>query len=284
VHTIAASDSRPVSLRSEGNTPQVGRPRSNCAERGPIARWGDGRLRAAALGLIAAALGVAALGSVWHLSGVHASLNDQSLQAWMHAWVASRWAALWVVGLYVGAGAVFFPVTVLLGATVLAFGPFRGPLYAMTGALCAALLMHEVGRRMGLRRVERLAGPRSQALRVAVSRHGVWAVAVVRALPVAPFALVNLASGAAGVPRLQFAVGTAIGYIPLLAAFACLGHGVGELLRSRTLAATVPLGCTVIVLLVGAFAVLRVGRRRRRSSSVLGFHREDGRTRGLGGD
>src|SRR3546814_9428623 len=60
--------------------------------------------------------------------------------------------------------------------------------------------------------------------------NGVIGVASLRMLPLAPFMLINLAAGAARVPFLDFAVGSALGLGPGIVAFNLMGVQLEQVL------------------------------------------------------
>jgi uncharacterized membrane protein YdjX (TVP38/TMEM64 family) len=123
-----------------------------------------------------------------------------------------------------------FPVLVLIAATGIAFGPILGPIYAMAGSLASASAGFAIGRWLGRRRVERLAGDRLARLMSRVQRNGVLAVFLVRKVP-APFALVNIAAGASSLALRDFVLGTLLGMAAAVVALAGFGSQLTDLLR-----------------------------------------------------
>ena len=77
-----------------------------------------------------------------------------------------------------------------------------------------------------------------------VGRNGLWASAIVRLVPSAPFVVVNMAAGCTPMPFWMFLVGTAFGSVPKLALTAFAGaqvvHGLngGGWTRWATLVVT----------------------------------------------
>lgn len=144
---------------------------------------------------------------------------------------ASPLAPLAVPVAYVVLGFLMCPVSALRAATVLAFGPVLGPLYALLGTLASGLLGFAVGRLAGAKLLGRLDG-RAAKLQAQVSGGGVLTIAALRLVPMGPFTLVNAAFGAAGARLSAFTLGTVLAMAPgmvfLLAASAPL-----ELLLAR---------------------------------------------------
>ena len=125
---------------------------------------------------------------------------------------------------------LMFPVNGLIAATGLAFGPWVGGGYAIAGTLVAAALQFIAGSRLGGDAVARLAGARAQRLRGHMARRGVWAVAVIHVLPIAPFGVMNLLAGASGVSFRDFFLGTALAMVPAVLLIAGLGAQLTRLL------------------------------------------------------
>ena len=91
---------------------------------------------------------------------------------------------------YVIAGLLVIPVTLLIAATGLVFGPVLGVVYALLGALTSALVTYGIGRRLGRPTVRRLAGPRLNSVSRKLAKRGLLAVVLVRIVPVAPYTIV----------------------------------------------------------------------------------------------
>lgn len=169
--------------------------------------------------------------AAWQLTGLREWARPDRLSSVLAYVRQSPIAPLLVVIGFVGGGLVVFPVTALVVGTIVTFGAWPGAAYSMIGVLASAMTGHEVGRRLGAREVERMTGGRAERVRRLVAEHSVWAVTMVRAVPIAPFSLINLAAGAAGVRRLQFALGTVLGTIPGVGALALLGRQIGQAVR-----------------------------------------------------
>ncbi|HEX2825831.1 MAG TPA: VTT domain-containing protein [Burkholderiales bacterium] len=125
-------------------------------------------------------------------------------------------AGLAAVAAFVLGGFLAFPITVLMVATILVFGPFAGGLYAFVGALLNAAATFWLGWRLRRDTVRRIAGDRLNRITRRFTRRGIVALAVIRLLPIAPFPVVNLVAGASRLRFRDFLVSTAIGVAPAL--------------------------------------------------------------------
>jgi uncharacterized membrane protein YdjX (TVP38/TMEM64 family) len=115
---------------------------------------------------------------------------------------------------YLVGGLLLVPVTLLIGATVLVFGPIEGALYAIGGALASAASTYAIGRALGRDLVRRLAGRGLNALSRRLAKQGLLAMALVRLLPLAPFSVVNAVAGASHIGWRDFLLGTLLGMAP----------------------------------------------------------------------
>ena len=159
-----------------------------------------------------------------------------------------------VVGAFVAAGLVVFPVTVLIAATAISFGAWPGIAYAASGALASALVTYGLGRLVGPDVVRRHMGPRMTRLRDAVAERGLFAVATVRLVPIAPFSLVNLVAGAVRIPVGQYVAGTVLGLTPGIVLMTTLG----DRLRAAFSAPSVG-SVLLLVLVVVAWGLMSFG-------------------------
>lgn len=112
------------------------------------------------------------------------------------------------------------PLSVLSLLLIAALGPWQGFLCSMAAALLSAAVSHSVGRSLGQQALQRLAGPRVRQVSERLGGRGVWAVVILRLLPLAPFAVVNMVAGATHIRLRAMLLGTAIGMTPSTLAMA----------------------------------------------------------------
>ncbi len=181
--------------------------------------------------VVLAGLVVLALALVWRY--VPLARPDEVREAFASI-NGSAAAPLIVVGIFVAAGFVFFPVMVLIAATAAAFGPWLGFAYATTGALASALALYGLGRAIGKRPLRNFLGPRLNRVRQRVAQRGVITMAAVRLVPVAPFTVVNLVAGASGIRVFEYVAGTMLGMLPGLIMISAVGHQIARILTAPT--------------------------------------------------
>jgi phospholipase D1/2 len=166
-------------------------------------------------------------------------------------------APLAVIGAYVLAGLLVIPVTLLIIATSLVFGPFLALVYAFSGALLSAATTYGIGRVLGRKAVRRFAGRRVNALSRRLGRRGLLTVAAVRLVPIAPFTIVNIVCGASHVGLRDFLLGTFVGMAPGIIAMAFFVDGVAAAVRDPGAGTFAVLAGIVGVIALGFFLLKR---------------------------
>jgi phospholipase D1/2 len=141
------------------------------------------------------------------------------------------WAPIVLVLAYTPACMVMFPRPLITMAAVVVFGPMHGLAYAMTGVLLAGIAGYFVGKLVHRDTVRRLAGPRLARLTGVLQRRGIIAVTLVRFVPIAPYAVVNVVMGAMRIRFHHFVLGTFLGMLPGAIAATVLSDQAAEFLR-----------------------------------------------------
>lgn len=164
---------------------------------------------------------------------------------------------LWVLGIYLLASLVAAPITVLVVATLLVFGPALGFVYSLCGALVAAAFDFWLGHALGRAAIRRLAGPRLNAISRRLGESGLLAVLAVRVIPVAPFTVVNLVAGAPRIRFHDFMLGTLLGLMPGLLALTLFSDRVMSALRNPSPLSLTLLAVALAAIAAGAYALRR---------------------------
>ncbi|HEY7474788.1 MAG TPA: VTT domain-containing protein [Vicinamibacterales bacterium] len=189
------------------------------------------------------------------------ALTLQDFSAWLapyrHAW----YALPLVIVAFVTLGLAMVPVLLLIAATGVAFGPWLGPPYAMAGCLASASVGFAIGRWMGMRRVERLAGEKITRMARTIKRNGILAVFLVRKVP-APFTLTNIVVGASTVRYRDFLVGTVLGMGAFVVALAGFGSKALQALQRPSPGALIGAALFVALPLTAAWLINRALRTR----------------------
>ncbi|MET0194525.1 MAG: VTT domain-containing protein [Hyphomicrobiaceae bacterium] len=164
-----------------------------------------------AIKIAAVALALVLVACAWIFTPISQLANPEAVTAAMGAVAASPWRFAIVLGCYLVAGIVVFPVLLLMFACAAVFGPVTGFAYSTAGLLASAALNYGIGAWLGRGVLMEKLGPRFEAARLALMQRGLTTTAVVRAIPGSPFALVSIAAGASDIRFLDYLIGTAIG-------------------------------------------------------------------------
>ena len=216
--------------------------------------------RLAAIGLLLVAF--IALAAAWRWTPLTEWLDVATLVEAASRLAQHAWAPAIVLLGYLVTGFLVVPVTVLIVATVLVFGPWLGSLYALAGALLSAAAIYGVGRALGRDVVSRVAGPRLNRLSRLLGERGIVAMITVRLLPVAPYSIVNLVAGATHIRARDFLVGTAIGLSPGVIAIALFTDSVVAAIRDPGKWTLAALAAVAVAVALAAVALRRWLTRR----------------------
>jgi phospholipase D1/2 len=203
------------------------RSRLNRATRTVYDRYGAGRTRIVLLLLL-----VLALSLLWRWTPLIDWINLHTILEWQRSLRDDPAAIFYVTGAYLLGSLIFFPITILTLATVFAFGPLWGNVYALVGWLASASEGYFLGRLIGQRLLQELAGEKMGRLVDQANHHGFLAVLAVRVVPVAPFTLVNMFVGASGIRFWDFFLASLVGRIPGILTLALFGVQVESMLRN----------------------------------------------------
>jgi len=218
-------------------------------------------LRVLLLGGLALALGLA-----WQITPLHTIVTRDALTGWIETVRAHPLAPIGAVGLMAGGTLVGGPVTVLIVAMAVVFGPVLGFVYSTVGALTSAATGFVIGRRLGQQALERLQARVTALDRVigALRQHGVKAVIFFRIVPILLFTLVNLACGAVGLSWRAYIWGTLVGMVPGIAVMSVFGEGLWQILNTTSPWQAGMIMAGLLVLL--AFFRIATTRRSNRGS------------------
>ena len=220
----------------------------------PLLKW--------TLGVTAVALlALAAFAVLRYLPSIGPAFAERTTSA-AASLRGSPWGVPVVLAAFAVGSVVSFPILVLIGATVFALGPWLGFVCATVGTGLAATITFSLGRTLGRKPLRRWLGRRAQLLERRLERRGIIAVALIRKVPIMPFALVNMLIGASGVSYRDFALGTAIGMWPEIAAIAFVGGRAVELWNHPT-AANLALAIVAVVLWLAVLVGLQLAMNRR---------------------
>jgi phospholipase D1/2 len=161
------------------------------------------------------------------------------------------WSFPMVLAGFVAGGIIMIPVSLLVGVTAITYAPVRGALYAWSGCVLSALITFLVGAGMKKQTVRNLAGKRLNRLSLKMANQGVWAIAIIRNIPVAPFTIVNLVAGASHIKLRDFLMGTALGMMPGILAITVFSDRVLHTLRNPSWTTGLMTAALAVILALG---------------------------------
>lgn len=171
-------------------------------------------------------IGSLLLAAAWMWTPLREWFDLGTLRAWTQAISAHSAGPLIILSAFVLGGLMSFPVTLLIVATALSFGPGTGFVYALLGSLLSVAVTHGVGRWVGPEVVERWSGPRLKRLQAYLRRRGLTTMITVHIVPIGPFTLTNILAGALRVRLRDHLAGAAIGMTPGILAITFFTDGL----------------------------------------------------------
>lgn len=231
---------------------------AKATDESPAKRSGSRRriwLGAAVLLLL---LGMAA---VWRWTPLAEEFEIRRITAWAFSLRANPARPAIVLAGYLIGSFISFPVTVLILATALVFGPLAGMFYSFVGCLIGAVATYAFGYFLGRDFVQRMMGSKWQKLEHQITQSGILAVATLRLIPVAPFTVVNVISGAFQVPFRDYVIGSLLGLAPGIVVTNLFAHQLESAIRNPGMGSFVLLGILIAASIWGV-----VWLRRRLST------------------
>jgi uncharacterized membrane protein YdjX (TVP38/TMEM64 family) len=204
-----------------------------------------------------ALLVLAALAAMWRWTPLRDWVALESLVRMATTLDESPLAPLAVLAAYVVGGLLVVPVTALIVATGIVFGPLLGGFYALSGALLSAAVTYWIGRRMGRHTVRHLAGSRLNRITRRLAKRGTMTIAVIRLLPIAPFSVVNAVAGASHIRLRHFMLGTLIGMLPGIAATVVFVDRIRKAIVDPGIDTFLMLGAFMVLLVAAALFIHR---------------------------
>ena len=209
---------------------------------------------------------VLTLAAIWRWTPLAEYLNIKTVTESAQWLKAHPLSPLLVPLTYIALGLVSFPVTLLIMATIIVYGPWWGGWYALLGTTLSAIVMFLLGHVLGKNIVSRLSGSLINQVNQRLSESGLVAILVFRVVPVAPFSLINLVAGVSAISLRDFFLGTLLGIIPGITAIAFIADRLFESLRQPDISTFTAL-VAVVVVSGAALVGLRKWMRQRYSQS-----------------
>jgi len=193
----------------------------------------------------------------WKWTPLAELIDIRRLSAWFGTLRESPARHLYILGAYIIGSILLVPITVLILLTAILFGPVLGSVYSLIGCLAGAAITYAIGHFLGQELVQKIAGAKWQRLEKKIAQSGIIAVATLRLLPVAPFTIVNVVSGAFKVPVREYAVGSLLGLVPGILVTNVFAHQFENAIRNPGIGTFIVLALLVVVTIIGTIWLKR---------------------------
>jgi phosphatidylserine/phosphatidylglycerophosphate/cardiolipin synthase-like enzyme/uncharacterized membrane protein YdjX (TVP38/TMEM64 family) len=203
----------------------------------------------------------------WQVTPLAEWADPTRLEPLVDGFARNAWAPLIAVIAYVAGGLVMFPVTVLIALTAMALGPITGFLCAVGGSVLSAAVTYQIGAVAGRKGLRRLVGRRLNKVSRALGKRGILSVVALRLVPLAPFTVVNLISGASHIRFGDYMLGTLVGMAPGIAVMTALGDRLRQVLHNPS-AANISLLMVIIAVWIALSVALQIALSRRRKRNA----------------
>jgi len=157
------------------------------------------------------------LAGAWRWTPLSQWIDQQQLTDWGRSIQENAFSPLIVMGVYLAAGVLVVPVTLLVGVTAVVFPPLTAFFYALSGCVLSAVSTYGIGAVLGKAPLQKLVGRKVERVSKRLAKRGILTIIVLRNVPLAPFTLVNMLAGASRIRFKDYAVGTCIGMAPGIA-------------------------------------------------------------------
>jgi uncharacterized membrane protein YdjX (TVP38/TMEM64 family) len=202
---------------------------------------------------IAAAVLLLFLGmtAAWRWTPLAEQIDIRKIIAWAVSLRHHPARAVIILAAYFIGSFISFPIPLLILATAYVFGPMLGLVYSVAGCLLGAGATYAVGYFMGKDFVQRLAGDKWERIEKTIGQTGIMAVAAMRLLPVAPFTIINIMSGAVKMPVSSYFLGSLLGLAPAIIVINLFAHQFARAVRNPGVGSYALVALSIVLAVAG---------------------------------
>lgn len=198
-----------------------------------------------------------AAAAAWKWTPLADLITVEKMARWGSSLRESPARHFYILGAYIIGSLLLVPITLLILVTGIVFGPVTGSVYALIGSLAGALVTYALGYFLGQDFVQKIAGAKWRRIEKSISQTGIIAVATLRLLPIAPFAIVNIVSGAFKVPWRDYIVGSLLGLAPGIVVTNLFAHQFASAIRNPGVGTFLLLAVLIVVSVAGTIWLKR---------------------------
>lgn len=195
--------------------------------------------------------------AAWKWTPLADVIDVQRMAAWAGSLRESPARYFYLLAGYIIGSILLVPITALILVTAIVFGPELGTLYSFIGSLAGAIVTYAIGYLLGRDFVQKLAGDKWEQLERKIDQSGIIAVATLRLLPVAPFSIVNVVSGAFKVPWRDYIIGSFLGLAPGILITNLFAHQFQRAIRDPGIGTFLALAALIAVTIIGSIWLKR---------------------------
>jgi phospholipase D1/2 len=196
--------------------------------------------------------------AAWKWTPLADQLDIRKITGWVFSLRDNPARPFIILAGYIVGSLLLVPITVLILATALVFGPLLGCVYSLAGCFLAAGVTYAIGYLLGRDLIQQAIGSKWGRVEQKIGEAGIIAVATMRLLPVAPFTIVNVISGAFQVPLRDYVIGSLLGLAPGIVVINLFAHQFESAVRNPGVGSY-----TLLIILVALSVLGTVWLRRR---------------------
>jgi phospholipase D1/2 len=193
-----------------------------------------------------------AAAAAWKWTPLADLVSVEKMSRWATSLRESPGRHFYIIGAYIVGSVLLVPITLLILVTAIVFGPVAGSIYSLIGCLAGALVTYGMGYFLGKDFVQKVAGARWKGIENKIGQTGIIAVATLRLLPVAPFTVVNIVSGAFKVPWRDYLLGSLLGLAPGILITNLFAHQFASAIRNPGIGTFLLLAALIAVSVAGS--------------------------------
>lgn len=201
--------------------------------------------------------------AAWEWTPLADQIDIRKVAAWAFSLRDNPARPVIILAAYLIGSLIMVPITVLIIATALVFGPVLGSIYSLAGSLLGSVVTYALGYFLGRDFVRQITGSKWKLVERKLGQAGIIAATTLRLLPIAPFTIVNVISGAFQVPIRDFIVGSVLGLAPGIIVINLFAHQMVSAIRNPGWGSYLLLAALVVVSVLGiVWLRRRVGEER----------------------
>jgi len=189
--------------------------------------------------------------AAWKWTPLADLIDVNRMAGWANSMRESPARHVYLLSAYVIGSILLVPITLLILVTAIVFGAMLGSLYSFIGCVAGALATYAIGYFLGKDFVQKIAGSKWRGIEKKIGQTGIIAVATLRLLPVAPFTVVNVVSGAFKVPLRDYVVGSILGLLPGILVTNLFAHQFESAIRNPGIGTFLLLAALIAVTVAG---------------------------------